>query len=373
MNSALSLSEFGSRAYFDFPGKGEVREQGLWCEEEASVSIDEMISLGGKVVEKLSKNWPDLICGSSVSSGRAEVAIANSKGFEGAFKSTGFGFGASVEASKQGDMFQWSTSFSGIPKDSDLDEFHERCNRNIELGLKVAHLDAGDYPVVLAPNSLPFLLRALEAGVKGDNVFFKKSPLTDRIGEAVISDKLTITDDPDWDVTSKTVPFDDEGVITSKQVIFENGVFKQVITDLEFAARLGISPTGHGYRQGHIYRDRSLAGGASIGSGNWRISAGDVSLDEMLSEVGTGVYVDCSFDCWMGNIISGDFSGTLHRAYKIEDGKLVGRLKHRAFTGNIYDVLGKDLKAVGSKVEKPDLGFDTVEAPHLLIGNMNIA
>lgn len=373
IESAMSVAEFGSKAWFEFPEKAEVRELNLWKDEEAAASIDEMISLGGKVVERLSKRWPDLVCGSSVSSGRSEVAIENSKGFGGSFKSTGYGFGASVEATKQGDMFSWSTSFSGIPSDSDMEEFFARCDKNIELGLNVAHLDAGNYPVILSPNSLPFLLRALEAGVKADNIFLKKSPLVDRIGEKVLSDKITITDDPDWDRTSKTVPFDDEGVVTSKRAIFENGVLKEIITDLEYAARLGIEPTGHGYRQGHIYRDRSLSGGASIGAGNWRISGGDISLDDLLAEVVCGVYVDCSFDCWMGNIVSGDFAGTLHRAYKIEDGKLVGRLKHRSFTGNIYDVLGKDLKAVGSKLEKPDLGFDTVEAPHLLIGTMNIA
>ena len=373
IEAAQSLSEFGSEAFFDFPGNSPVRDMDLWFEDEASKSVDEMISLGGKVIDRIQKRWPDLVCGSSVSNGRSDVTIENSNGFSGSFSSTGYGFGASVQASREGDIFAYQSSFSSIPTDGDLEEFHNRFDKQVELGLNVAHLDAGSYPVILSPNSLPFLLRALEAGVKADNVFFKKSPLAEKRGEQVISQLLTITEDPDWDRTSKTLPFDDEGIVTRKQVLFEKGVLKRFITDLEFASRLGIEPTGNGFRQGHIYRERSLSGGVSIGAGNWRFAPGDTTLEDLLASVVCGVYVDCSFDCWMGNIVSGDFTGTLHQAYKIEDGKLVGRLKHRAFSGNIYDVLGKELKAVENQVHKPDLGFDTVEAPHLLIGRMNIS
>ena len=372
---ALSVAPYGPKAEFTFSKASEVREAALYDSKEAEFSIDEMVSLGGKLLEGMQKRWPDLICGAGCSRGTYEVSIATSAGFEGSFKGSDLSSSASVQASREGDIFQWGANLNGIPTEENISQFLEKCHEWIELGLNVAHLDPGTHPVILAPNCMPFLLRALEAGVKGNNIFEKKSPLTGKTGELVLSPMVSLYDDPTWDRTSKTVPFDDEGVATSKRAIFDKGVFTGPITDLEYAAKLGVEPTGNAYRIQHIYRSRVLAGGVSIAGGNWRISGTEdgPSRDELIADVDCGVYVDCSFDCWMGNIINGQFTGTLHRAYKIEKGKLVGRLKHLSFSGNIYDALGKDFVASTSVVEQPDMGFEFIETPYILVKGMSIS
>ncbi|MEJ2048180.1 MAG: metallopeptidase TldD-related protein, partial [Dehalococcoidia bacterium] len=62
-----------------------------------------------------------------------------------------------------------------------------------------------------------------------------------------------------------------------------------------------------------------------------------------------------------GNILSGDFSGNVLLGYKIENGKIVGRVKDTMVSGNVYQVLneisaiGNDAKWVGSSVSTPSL------------------
>jgi PmbA protein len=46
-----------------------------------------------------------------------------------------------------------------------------------------------------------------------------------------------------------------------------------------------------------------------------------------------------------GNILGGDFSGNVLLGYKVENGKIVGRVKDTMVSGNIYQLL-KHLPAV---------------------------
>jgi len=373
---ALSVAPWGPAATFDFAGPaGDLAPAPSWDAAEAAATVDDMVGVGGAIVGGLRERWPDLICGSSVHRNVYDVAIATTSGFDGALRGTSYGCGATVQASREGDMFQWAAEHYGLPSPDAIDAFLADCHRWIDLGLRVADIEPGAYPVVLAPNSLALLLRVLEAGVKGDAIHEGKSPLTGRQGQPVLSPRFTLVDDPTWGRTGKTVPFDDEGVPTRRRDVFAAGVFEGPLTDREYAAKLGVEPTGHGFREQFIYRNRVLAAGVSIGPGNWRIAAPSdgPSLDDLLADVSCGVYVDCSYDCWMGTVINGDFTGTLHQAYKIENGRLVGRLKHRSFSGNIYRALGDDLLALGRDVDRPRLGFDTIEAPHLLIRELTIS
>ena len=48
-----------------------------------------------------------------------------------------------------------------------------------------------------------------------------------------------------------------------------------------------------------------------------------------------------------GNILGGDFSGNVLLGYKIENGKIAGRVKDTMVFGNVYELL-KDIAAIGS-------------------------
>lgn len=371
---ALATAPYGPKAWSGFAGPSTVEPMpALYDEREAAQTLDELVVWGGRVLDGLRKRWPDLVCSASASKATARVELRTTAGFEGELRTSSFGVGGGVQASREGDIFQWGSSLDGIPTDEELASFLERCHERIALGMTVADIEPGSWPVVLSPNSLSLMLRVLEAGVKGDAIHEKKSPLAGKTGELILSPRVTIHDDPTWGRTGKTVPFDDEGIPARRRAVVDAGVFTGPLTNLEFAAKLGVEPTGNCFREQHIYRHRVLASGGHIAGGNWRMAGGDTALADLLASVDRGIYVEGSFDCWMGNIVNGDFAGTLHQAYLIEKGRLVGRLKHRAFSGNIYQVLGERLADLSREVEQPTNGFDTLEAPHVLVSSMDIS
>ena len=67
-----------------------------------------------------------------------------------------------------------------------------------------------------------------------------------------------------------------------------------------------------------------------------------------------------------GNILGGDFSGNVLLGYKIESGKIVGRVKDTMVSGNVYQLLkniraiGRDTKWVGGFLQTPALYFPSL-------------
>ncbi|MDO8568477.1 MAG: metallopeptidase TldD-related protein, partial [Dehalococcoidales bacterium] len=66
-----------------------------------------------------------------------------------------------------------------------------------------------------------------------------------------------------------------------------------------------------------------------------------------------------------GNILGGDFSGNVLLGYKIEKGRLVGRVKNTMVSGNVYQLLkdvtlGSEAKWVGGFIQTPHLFFPSI-------------
>ena len=69
----------------------------------------------------------------------------------------------------------------------------------------------------------------------------------------------------------------------------------------------------------------------------------------MVKDVEEGLVIEYLMGASQGNVLSGDFSGNVLLGYKIENGKIVGRVKDTKVSGNIYRIL-KDIAAIGSDV-----------------------
>jgi PmbA protein len=67
----------------------------------------------------------------------------------------------------------------------------------------------------------------------------------------------------------------------------------------------------------------------------------------MVSDIEEGLVVEYLMGAGQGNILGGEFSGNVLLGFKIENGKIVGRVKDTMVSGNIYKVL-KELVAIGN-------------------------
>ena len=71
----------------------------------------------------------------------------------------------------------------------------------------------------------------------------------------------------------------------------------------------------------------------------------------------------------MGNLFSGDFSGNVHLGYKIENGKLAGRVKDTMVAGNSFEAL-KNIAAIGSE---PEWVGGSFYAPPILVADLSVS
>ena len=91
------------------------------------------------------------------------------------------------------------------------------------------------------------------------------------------------------------------------------------------------------------------------------ISAGQATFEEMVRDIKEGLIVEQLMGAEQGNILGGDFSGNVLLGYKIENGKITGRVKNTMVSGNVYQVLkniaalGKEARWVGSSVRLPHI------------------
>ncbi|MBT3224437.1 MAG: TldD/PmbA family protein, partial [Proteobacteria bacterium] len=136
-----------------------------------------------------------------------------------------------------------------------------------------------------------------------------------------------------------------EGLATKPMTIIENGVVKNLYVDTYYGKKTGITPT-------------------TGGSSNLIVDLGEKELMELMSDVGTGVYVTS----WLGgnsDPTTGDFSLGM-RGHLIEDGKIGAPVGEMNVTGNLTNLF-QSLSAVGndpwpySSIKAPTLVFDGVQ------------
>ena len=176
----------------------------------------------------------------------------------------------------------------------------------------------------------------------GKSVIQGSSPLTGKIGMKLFDERISIHDDSTIPMRPGSRPWDDEGVPSRKLPLIKDGVLQNFIYDLKTAAQAGVSSTGNASR-----------GGGSPPSPSTSvilIKEGDTSFDEMVADVGEGLVVDKFLGAGQTNILAGDFNSNVLLGYKIEKGKVVGRVKNSMLSGNVYDALN-NLVAVGNKAQ----------------------
>jgi PmbA protein len=67
----------------------------------------------------------------------------------------------------------------------------------------------------------------------------------------------------------------------------------------------------------------------------------------MVADMGEGIIIEQLMGATQGNILGGDFSGNVLLGYKVENGRITGRVKDTVVFGNVYALL-KEIAGLGS-------------------------
>jgi len=191
---------------------------------------------------------------------------------------------------------------------------------------------AGPMPVVLAPGWPGILLHeAIGHGLEGDFNRKKTSAFSDRMGQRVAAEGVTVVDDGTLPERRGSLNVDDEGTPARRNVLIENGVLVGYMQDRLNAGLMGVEPTGNGRRESyaHLPLPRMT---------NTFMLAGEDDPEEILRSVDRGLYA-VSFGGGQVDITSGKFVFSASEAYRIENGRIGAPVKGATLIGNGPDVL----------------------------------
>ncbi|MEO0216267.1 MAG: TldD/PmbA family protein [candidate division WOR-3 bacterium] len=189
----------------------------------------------------------------------------------------------------------------------------------------------------------------------------KKMALGARLGTEI----LNIIDDPTIPGQLGFYKYDDEGVMTQPVQLLKNGILVGRLHSRQTAAAFNEPPNGHCVAED--YRFPPI-----IRMGTIFIQPADNSLEELLSMLGSGLYL-CDA---MGGQTSGEnFTFAAQYGYIVENGRITKMVRDINISGNLYQTLN-NIQAVGSDLKLGEVGGcgkgqlnirSCYGAPHILL------
>lgn len=199
--------------------------------------------------------------------------------------------------------------------------------------LDAVEAPAGELPVVLAPGDSGILLHeAVGHGLEADFNRKKTSNYSDRVGESVASDLVTVVDDPTYQGARGALNVDDEGRPARPLTLIEGGRLRGYMQDRLSAKHFGVE-SGNGRRE-------SFKCAPMPRMTNTVMLGGPHDPEEIIASTKRGVFAK-RFSGGQVNISNGDFVFSLTESYLIEDGKITAPLKGVNLIGNGPEALGR--------------------------------
>jgi PmbA protein len=218
-------------------------------------------------------------------------------------------------------------------------------------------------PVVLDAFVAASFAGFIGAMLSADAVQRGRSLFAGKLGEEVAASELRLADDPTDPDGLASAPFDGEGSPTRRNALIEDGRLATYLYDARTARKDGRETTASASRS-------SYRSPPSVGTSNLVIDAGDATLDELVSEVGDGLFVTDVAGLHSGvNPVSGTFSvGATGRL--IEGGKLGRPVREITIASDLVSML-KAVRRVGSEARWVPFG-GSVKAVPLLLEEMSV-
>jgi PmbA protein len=222
-------------------------------------------------------------------------------------------------------------------------------------------LEPGRYEVVLEPAATATLLGFLAyLGFGGRAIAEGRSCFSGRIGEKLVSDRITIVDEA---VSPLTIglPFDFEGTPKRRVDLIRQGVVEGGVHDRRSAAQAGTESTGHALPPPNPMGALPL---------NLFLEPDEAALDDMIRTVGRGLLVSRFHYSNVVHPRDAVITGmTRDGTWLIEDGEIRTPVKNFRFTQSIIDAL-RDVELVGRDTElASEFFFSASRVPALKISS----
>jgi TldD protein len=211
--------------------------------------------------------------------------------------------------------------------------------------LRAKPAPSGKFTVVLDPKLVGvFVHEALGHACEADSVLAGTSLVEGKIGSKIGHSSVTILDDPTIPGLYGSYSYDDEGTVSRRRALVQNGVLKEYLHSMETASRMNVEPNG-------AARTEGIMSTPIVRMSNTYLSAGGCSVDEVFDGLRNGIY---AIGSEYGYVIpsSGQFTFKCEYAQVIKNGEPRELVRDVALSGLITETL-KNVEAIAN-----DVGFE---------------
>ncbi len=328
-----------------YTGKGKDLEQ--YDPKIETITPDEKIKIVKAIEDEVLGSDERIISVSaSYTDGYTERVMITSNGFKGSRKSTYFSAGASVSV-KSGDArpsdgwYESSTNFDKLIKNG---QGKIALSRALEkIGQEKLHSEK--LPMLVENEQVTRLLGPVISALGGASIQQKTSFLIDKLGDKVISDKISIIDDPTIVGAFSSKLFDGEGMTAIKRPVFENGILKTYFIDTYYANKMDVEPT-------------------TAGTSNLIFKEGEKDYKGIMKTMKRGILIT-GFNGGNTNPTNGDFSFGIE-GFLIENGQKTTPISEMNITGNMLELWNSVVEIGNDSDEQsswrtPSILFDGVD------------
>ncbi|HEY9607800.1 TldD/PmbA family protein [Allocoleopsis sp.] len=303
-----------------------------------AVPVEELVEMGKGAIAQIRDAYPEVLCTAELECEEETTRLLNSNGVDCYYTDTTLSCFLAAEWVRGEDFLNVAdgqTERGTLDPDKVVQSILQRLNwakENVSPPRRRV-------PILLTAKAADLLWDTVQTALNGRQVLEGASPWSDRLGDVVMSDPLTLSQQPDTGPYS--CPFDDEGTPSQPLLLIREGRLQQFYCDRTTGRLLGTGTTGNGFRPG-------LGSYPTPGLVNLLIQPGKGSLCDLIKQLDDGLVVDQLLGGGAG--ISGEFSVNVELGYRVQKGQITGRVKDTMIAGNVYTVL-KQLVALGDDAD----------------------
>jgi PmbA protein len=357
VDGAIATAEIGDPVEFDFAQDVNSVESKSTYQPPTTAAL---VAVGEDLIHQVHQYNPEILVDVSFHSGTSQEKLATTTNVYTEQHSQSLSAVISGNLVRGEDFLQAYAYEVTRDRQPDYQAILQKLITKYQQAEGSAKITSGTYPVLFTPSAVSSTMGSMFGTIfSGQSIVQKASPLTDKLGEKIADERVCLFEDPSIGVSA--CKFDDEGVPTSKKHLIEQGIVKQFYWDRRWAARQGIESSGNGFRGGISRPSPSLA--------NVCLAPGTTSLEDLIAGMSEGIIVDQVLGAGQSNILAGEFSVNIDLGYKVEQGKIVGRVKDTMVAGNIFEAFSNlvDLS------DRPEWVGSSSYVPHILFAGLGVA
>jgi PmbA protein len=266
--------------------------------------------------------------GSSFETKEIHSVLANSHGFLHEYKETFCSLSVGIQAGETDSKVEdyWSCSKRHFRELDSPEKVGKKAVERTIRQLNPLKIKTQVVPVIFEPTMTTWLLGFLFACVSGVGVYQKLSFLSDKLGEKIGNEHITVYDDGQMPGKLGTRPYDSEGVPTGNNKVIEKGVLKSFLCNTYAGKKLNLPSTGN-------------ADGASVGPNNFYLQPGEISPEDIISKTEKGLILIRTIGHGL-NPVTGDISRGAFGLW-IENGEIVYPVSEITIAGNLGTILNQ--------------------------------